>query len=232
MTSPAAAQSLHCANGDHAYTRAPRRGPKPRSCDLHPNPVPAPTNPALAALLAEGWPQVAAERALRQAEDIVLAGHLIAARHLLETERLFRRHALAHRQALRDSGSLVPDDRSHQRQQADLLQARKDAEAETWMSSDTGHRTAPPPKAPRLDGLTPPAPDGPRLGGHKRRGRDPVPEEWLLEEGTRKGADRLSTQIRRGAMHTGHAKSTSSPATCSECWLIANDPNHLAHRAS
>lgn len=238
MPTKATAQILHCENGSHSWTREPRRGPKPRSCDLHPIPVAdapdavlaprleaaMPADPALDTLLAEGWPQAAAERALREAEEIVLAGHVIAARRLLEAERRIRRDFLARRQALRDSGHLVPDDRSHQQQRADEQQGRKDAEAVTWIEGYTS--TAIPPRHVKTH-------DGPSVGIRREIPR-PTGDDFTVSNvpnGQRKGADWASTQVRRGAMHN-HMKGRENPATCSECWLVANDPTHLEHRVS
>lgn len=116
-----------------------------------------------------------------------------------------RRH-LVYREALRARGILVPEDRSPQRMRADLAAAEAEANAATWLV---------PEGALDLSGLD----------------DDEVPSLGTVYEGQRLGQDALSREISRGAMHTC-PEGSPSPSTCGECFLTANDPAHLAHRAS
>lgn len=238
MTRPIATQTLACQNGAHDWTRPSRCGPKPASCPDHPAPVADFTLGArLAKVAAEGiepYVDNPAAYFVENADVIALAfAEEIAAEAEAHAEAL--RAIIARRRARPD---LLREDRTHQRIQADEKQAAKEREAAAWIDTAPEVRTAPTRVSNPADDDKPFDADEfrarPQLGGCKATpaptGRDYA--ETHVLEGTRKGADRLSVEIRRGALHTGHAKGVSCPATCAECWLIANDPDHLAHRAS
>lgn len=170
MPLPAARQALHCANGGHAYTREPRRGPKPRSCPDHPALVADPRLTARLAAVVDDTDRYADNPAAffgDHADAIALAfAEEIAVEAEAHASAL--RAILARRRARTD---LIPEDRSHQRQQSDAKEAAKQREAALWMSTAPEVRTAPPRVSKPTDDDKPLDDDfrsGPELGGQGR----------------------------------------------------------------
>jgi len=206
MTTPD--QILICKNGDHPWSRPARRGPKPGSCPDHPDNPPDPDIKELARYTPD-------EIALAFAEEIALQAARLSS--VAEAHRQWR----ASRAARPD---LVPEDRSPQRQQADLAEVEKSRNAAGWLNRE-GTAIA--------SVYTPPGdlPNGPSKGGHRAR---PAAAEYVsrVYEGKRVGQDLVSREISKGLTHEAHSKGEAHPETCGECFLIATDPTHLAHRAS